>query len=147
MPGGRANDARIARQQDIINAGKYEMEHGKFAPRNSSAGGSRVEYPKNGGKSENWQQNGHQEIAPDAPPTFTEFDSRKRFSYEYTPSQTYSAEQTQEKEGGSGRIGRWLHKARSHPSDREQGENLRENENGGARLKKGNRARLDWVQE
>jgi hypothetical protein len=74
----KMSEAEMAKHQEVIDAGRYEIENGKFAQRPQS-----------------WAVNGQ-------PPL-----------------------QEQQK-SGEGRMGKWIHKATSHPSEKRKGGDLRE---------------------
>jgi len=144
----KASDVEIAKHQDVINKGRYEVENGRFAPRNSNVRKPVAEAAHGHYALNDRQYSQHNQQAqtpePDARPTHLNLSYGPRFSTGNTRPQNVEAEQTQEMEkDNTGRIGKWLHKAMSHPSDKKQGEEMAK----GGKLQRRSVGALGPVQE
>jgi hypothetical protein len=111
---GKATEADLAKHQEVINNGKYEIENRKFAPRNSAR-------PPNAVQS----QPSSSTLHPPASKAKPSKNQLRRQSWENRAADYNSAQGT----GGSSRVARWLHKANSHPNDKGNGAELRESTN------------------
>jgi hypothetical protein len=122
------SDANIAKHQDIIDTGRYEIENGRFASASSNVGSGLGNISQE--HATRSKTHDPPRIQPDAPPSHLD----KGFS-EIAPPHSPTQESGNQKDAGS-RIGKWLHKARSHPSDKGSTMNLRGDDKGEAKLKR-----------
>lgn len=102
----KTTEADLAKHQQVIDAGRYEIENGRFYARGRQAAT----------KAEEQQQQQQQQ------------EQQRQNDIAKLPSQ--------EPQKTSGGFGKWLHKASSHPSEKRQGGDLRDNQKDKAKLRR-----------
>jgi hypothetical protein len=105
----KTTDADLAKHQQVIDAGRYEIENGRFAPRRQP--GMKVEEQQQ-------QPQYHQQ------PKYQQQQQQQQQSHNNMEQGQVMPSQNSQKPSG---FGKWLHKASSHPSEKRQGGDLKDN--------------------